>query len=348
MPDAWLTGSGRPWHHRASPNKFTARELGTRAPTATEQPYIEMIQQHFLKSSSKVILLGDGDKIALLQTKRPVVENDLLLSASVDKTITSLSAGVAICSGKISLTTKAKDVLPELAGTFIGETTLKDNLTMSSGTTTAFLDQQSLNAQEESDVQNGRKSFMDFMKGRWAIQQDQIIPGTVFDYKSQDPMLVSMMISAAYGRKDGKNFREWQEEHFFPLLKLKDQRVQGKDHFGYGWADGNTRMTVRDWARLAVFVLEKRKQNDCYGKYIREASSTQIKNEFHRSKHFMKGYGYLIWTDLVPVPNSYMAAGYGGQLIVWSTVNDKYVVIFSNNENIVTLGPMIHLWLDSK
>jgi CubicO group peptidase (beta-lactamase class C family) len=345
MPDEWLFSPGQPYHYKA-PATNNGRSLKEREPTASEQRAIDDIQRQFGNLASKAILLGDGDKIVKIAYKSPASDSSTFLSASVDKTVTAMSAGVAVCDGKIKLSTKAKEVLPELAGTDIGESTLRDNLLMASGTTNALDDSQSLNRDEHAGVIKGTISFMDLIKGRLGKQQGWQKPGEKFSYKTQDPTLVGMMVSAAYGKK-GKDFREWQAEHLFSKVKPNDRYFQGQDQYGYAWAEGNTRMTIRDWARFAVFVQEARKQSDCYGNYVKEATTTQIRTD-NRFARMYDGYGYLTWTDNRDIPNSYTALGYGGQAIVWSTTSDKYFIVFSNNINPPEIHGMAKAWLESK
>lgn len=344
MPDEWLFAPGQPWFHKV-PATGAGRQLQQRQPTAGEQRAIEDIQKRFSNLPSKAFLLGDGDSIVKIEYKLPANDSSTFLSASVDKTVTAMSAGVAICDGKIKLSTKAKEVLPELDGVAIGEATLRDALMMASGTTSAFDDSQSLTRDNLADLISGKTSFMEIIKGRLGQRQGWQKPGERFSYKTQDPTLVGMMVSAAYGM-NGKNFRQWQTDNFFKKVQTNDRRFQGQDRFDYAWAEGNTRMTIRDWARFALFVQESRKQNDCYGNFVREATSTQIKTDRRFAVQYA-GYGYQTWTDNNELPNSYSALGYGGQAIIWSNVNSKYFIIFSNNINPPDIHPLARAWLES-
>ena len=343
MPDEWLFSAGQPFHFRAAASG-TGRMLSSRSPTEVEAERIRQIQGLFEKMPSKVILLGDGDQIMYSQMKPPARGGSLLLSASMDKSITAFSAGVAICEGKISFTTRVKDVLPDLDGSYLGGSTLRDNLMMASGALSAFGDSQSFTPAEIQELQTGKTSFMALLKGRIGQRQGWRHPGELFDYKSQDPLLVGMMVSAAYGL-GGRNFRQWQADHFFNRVGLSDQRIQGNDQFGYAWSEGNTRLTLNDWARLAIFILEQRKEPGCYGDFIRQATTRQIKTD-HRFAKVYDGYGYFVWTDNAQLPNSYSAIGYGGQAIVWSTVSDKFLIIFSNSADSYEISKLARLWLD--
>ena len=345
MPDDWLFSSGQSFHYHV-PASNNGRRLLERSATPKEAKAIEEIERYFSNIASKAYLLGDGEHIVKVSFKAPASATSTFLSASVDKTVTAMSAGIAVCDGKIKMNTKAKELLPELAGTHIGESTLKDNLMMASGTVNALDDSQSLTKDEVNGLVTGKISFMDLLKGRLGKQQGWQNPGEKFSYKTQDPTLVGMLVSAAYG-KNGKDFREWQTDYFFSKVGLNDRRSQGRDQFGYAWAEGNTRLTLNDWARFALFVQESRRKDDCYGEFVRNATTTQIKTD-RRFARMYGGYGYLTWTENDDLPNSYSALGYGGQAIVWSTKNDKYFIVFSNNINPPEIHKMARLWLQAQ
>jgi len=345
MPDEWLFSPGQPFHYRV-PASNNGRRLLERSATPKETKAIEEIERYFSDIASKAYLLGDGENIVRVSFKPPASFTTTFLSASIDKTVTAMSAGIAVCDGKIKMETKAKELLPELTGTHIGESTLRDNLMMTSGTVNALDDSQSLTQDELAGLVTGKISFMALMRGRLGKQQGWQKPGERFSYKTQDPTLVGMLVSAAYG-KSGKDFREWQTDYFFSKMGLNDRRFQGRDQFGYAWAEGNTRLTLNDWARFALFVQESRKKNDCYGDFVKKGTTTQIKTD-RRFARMYGGYGYLTWTDNDDIPNSYSALGYGGQAIVWSATNDKYFIVFSNNINPPEIHKMARLWLQSE
>lgn len=344
ISDEWLFGEGQSWHHNYSGSN-NGKFLESRDLTLSENQKIKSIEKVFNEANVKAIVLGDKNKIVKTYIKSPANENSLFLSLSIDKTVTAISAGVAICDNKISLNTKVKDVLPELSKTDIGETTLKENLTMSSGTTSSFSDGQGLTREELNQIHNGQKSFMDMMKDRWGRKNNSIFHSKSFDYKSQDPNLVGMMISAAYGM-NGKNFRKWQDEYLWTKVKTNDRRVQGQDRFNYAWAEGNTRMTLKDWTRFAIYVNEKQKENSCMGDFIRDASKTHVKNNKKTTSAY-NGYGYFIWTESVHVKSAYAALGYGGQAIIWNTSNDKFMIIFSNQISAMEIGELAKIWIES-
>ena len=350
MPDEWLMSVGQPYHHKVAPTN-SGTTMSNRQPIGSEKLVIDIANSYLQNSESKVILLGDGDKIVHTAFKSPANDGKLYLSASIDKTISALSAGVAICDGKITLKTKAETLIPQLRGTDLGKSSFEDNLKMASGTVTALDDSQSETKEEIASRMSGKTNFMDLLSGRLGKSREKLFtgkvqPGELFDYKSQDPLLVGMMVSAAYGQ-EGKHFRAWQEKYFWTKVKTNDRIIQGQDQSGYAQSDGNTRLSINDWARLANFVVESRKETGCYGDFVRSATSTQIKTDQRFTKMY-NGYGYFIWTDNSQLPNSFSALGYGGQSITWNTKNNKYVIVFSNQGNLTEVHKVAAAWFNAK
>jgi CubicO group peptidase (beta-lactamase class C family) len=342
IPDDWLLSNGQPYHFRGAASQYP-RNLQNREPNDLEIISIQKILTIFNNEESKALILGDGNNIVATRFVRPASETSLLLSASIDKSLTAFSAGIAICDGRIKLSTKASDLIPELNNLNIGNATLLDLLKMTASSVSADDAASSFTLQEFKDASSGLISYMDLMKGRWASSRLFVKNGTSFDYKSQDPILVSMMIAAAYKTE----FRKWQDEYFFKKINLENYRVQGTDKFGYATADSNTRLTLKDWARVASFIVEARETNDCYGTFLKDATTSKIAN----NKRFIKeyqSYGYFVWTDPTSIPGAYAALGYGGQAIIWDSKSKKYLITFGNTISFDKSLEMARLWFDGK
>lgn len=349
LPDDWLLGNGQQYHYKI-PASNNGKSISNRPPRGDENEVINKAKDFLEKSESKVIVLADGDDVVYAGFKYPANESKLYLSASVDKTITALSAGVAICDGKLSASTRAEDLIPQLRGTVLGKSSLEDNLKMASGTVTSLDDSQSETLVEIKSRMSGKTNFIDLVSGRLSKPEKKLFgnvkQGDHFDYKSQDPLVVGMMISAAYGL-DGKNLRAWQEKNFWTKVGTNDRIIQGQDQSGYAQSDGNTRLSIGDWVRFANFVTYTRKKSDCMGDFVRTATTTQIKTDGRFAKMY-KGYGYFTWTDNTQLPNSFSALGYGGQSIIWNTTNDKFVIVFSNQGNLTMIHQITKEWFEAK
>lgn len=345
MPEDWLFGSGQSYHLN-SPASGRGRPLGQRDPTEAEMHLISEIEEYFDSSEIKILIFMDGDKIVRILQKPPVLTK-LLLSASIGKSVTAISAGVAVCEGRLSLDTKLGDVVPKLAEKDIGKVRLIDFLTMRSGARSPNPDSTIGTIVENQDRIQGRLSFLEMLAGQWGDSRivffSKTPPGQYFEYKSTDPLAVGMMVAAAYGSVDGKNFATWQKDHFFPKLKTNDRFVLGRDHFNFAQSDGNVRLSPFDWIRFAIFVRETLSEDGCMGEFVRAATKSTFRID---SRHGagMRGYGYFFWLDNVDAPDSFWAQGYGGQFIGWSKLNNKMIISFSTQERASVIHKFAHKW----
>lgn len=338
MPDDWLLSEGQDFHYRGGPSQLP-RQMLERKPLDNELSKVRRISDIFDRIDSKAILLGINDQVVFSNYKSPANENRLLLSASIDKSLTAFSVGIAICEGRLKLSDKVSEIIPELSGIDIGKNSIKNLLTMTSGGMSADDSASSFSREEMNDILTGKKSYLDLMKTKWGSFKSGGVSGETFDYKSQDPILVAMVLSRVYGT----SFREWQSSKFFEKVGVANYRVQGTDRFGNAGADSNTRLTLMDWARVAAYIQESRRKPDCYGKFLREASTKQISN----TKRFISefdGYGYFLWTDASRLPDAYAALGHGGQAIIWHKESGRYVVIFGNSISVGDALEIARIW----
>jgi len=101
-------------------------------------------------------------------------------------------------------------------------------------------------------------------------------------------------------------------------------------------------MKMKDWVQFAAWYREARNSNDCFGNFLKDASTTQIKTEISRWEK--KGYGYLVWTDDPQSTGAYWAVGHGGQRIAWNPKNSRIIVALSNAEEIGAMSNLNSLY----
>lgn len=332
LPDAWLLGTGQPWHHRiARAPDGQALPLGRREPRDDERAIVQAAQQWLDRSDGKLLMLLDGRDLVAVLAKPPVHEQSLLLSASMAKTLTAMGAGRAVCAGRLGLDSRAGDVVPALRGTDLGRATLADLLTMRSGTTEPRRgDPHGLTLDEDAAVREGRTDYQRLIAGgRLAKAASQAPPGQRFAYKSTDPLVVAMMVREV----SGQPFAHWIESEVLAAVPIQGPAVIGQDHAGHADASGSVRLDALDWARLAVHLREQRAAPGCFGDFLRRASSTQAANPRDTAPAF-GGYGFFVWTDTRFAPETFWAAGWGGQRIGWSTRadNPRVLLTFGNTD----------------
>ena len=333
-PDEWLLSSGQSWHYHTRAAQ-TAQELISREPSVQEIPIIEKAKSLLANSSAKSMALVDGNNIVWVGYKSPASDTSRFLSNSVGKTVTSMGIGKAICSGKFALNSIAGDIVPELKDTDLGKANVRDLLMMSSGTWIGNKDSTVMNADQDFAIRRGKMSWLDLLAipkisdAEIGPSGEKRKPGESFVYRSTDPLLLGVIIN----KTTGTTYAKWIEKEVLIPAGIKQFAIIGQDWSEYGNADGNVRMTMEDWIRLALWVKTNEVKQDCFGNYVREASKTQIKNVSKITGQYFDGYGYLTWTENRLLKDSYWAVGYGGQRIGWNHQNKRMLVAFSNVEN---------------
>lgn len=333
LPEDWLLGSGQPWHYRTAARP-QAQPVPVRPATPTEVPIIQRAEALMQQIESRVLVLVDQGEIVSIISTGGIRLDSRLLSASMAKTMTALAAGKAICANRLSLGQRADAVIPALSGTDLGTATLRDLLMMASGTTEpGERDYLGTTAEETRFHLEGAGNLERLLAtpGQSSAQRgvfSKIKPGERFSYKSRDPYTVAMMLE----RTVGMPATRWMEEQLLAPSDAEHSTILATDRSGYfRGANDSMRLALIDWIRLAIYVDKERKQDSCFGRFVRDMSSTQIRAP--GLVNHMSGYGYFTFTENAMAPQSYWAAGYGGQRIGWSTEsgNARIFMMFSNS-----------------
>jgi CubicO group peptidase (beta-lactamase class C family) len=182
-------------------------------------------------------------------------------SRSMAKSITSLMIGTAVRSKHIrSVDDPVVRYVPELAGTFYDGVTLRHCLQMTSGVAYSedYTDPSSDVARLQACTVQGRKGgFLDFLKDLGSRQGH--IPGSVFNYCSADSVLNGLVLERATGQIAPVHLerelwsRAGMEGEAFWNLEAEGGSAFTASGFG---------ATLRDYGRLALFVLEGAKMPD--------------------------------------------------------------------------------------
>jgi CubicO group peptidase (beta-lactamase class C family) len=232
---------------------------------------------------------------------------------SMSKSLVSLAVGKALCQGKLaSLDLKAEQAVESLAGTSWGRSSVRDLLRMTSGAfytdnvrPTGWKDQQDVLDNRAIYSRRLTRSFVDLMKAR---DSRQFEPGSTFNYNNYDTVVLNLVVEKAVGKPFATFFAEqiWSDvgaERDGAWVTNQLGEVAG--YFGFSAAP-------RDWVRLGEYVLEKLAQDDCFGRYLREATTEQVKANWP----FNKSYGYQIWTNCTRKPGSFCFVGNHGQQLI--------------------------------
>jgi len=179
-------------------------------------------------------------------------ENSLSNSFSVAKSIVGLLVGIAIDEGHIdSLDQSVGDFLPEFASEDMNKITLRDLLTMSSGTNwdEAYSNLNSITTQAY---------YGDNLRALVTNLQLVETPGVRFNYQSGNTEILAMVLN----RATGKTLSEYASEKLWRKIGATHDAwwsLDKKDGIEKAFCCFNT--NARDFARIGQLILNKGKWN---------------------------------------------------------------------------------------
>lgn len=281
------------------------------------------------RSLTAFLVIKDS-QIASEEYLQGTTENDLRVSWSMAKSVISLLLGALIDKGKIpmdALDYKLIDHLPQLAGCGYDKATLKNVLQMTSGVAfnEDYLDYHSdINRMGRMLAIGGSMDkFPTTLGHQWE-------PNTYMHYVSVDTHLIGMMIRALTGREIG----ELTIEHIFAPLGLEYDPYFITDNLGEPFILGGLNMTTRDYARIALMVLNKGKWNGTQivsPEWIATStaqSAPPVSPEKAKIPEGWLGYGMQWWIPQNPEGGEVYGIGIYGQYLY---INPKFNVVIAQN-----------------
>ena len=285
-------------------------------------PYPDSLasELHFLGSVGLVMI--ENDSIRFERYWDGYSDSSISGSFSMAKSIVSLLVGVALREGKIrSLDDPAGKYIPEFNEDEKAQVTIKDLLTMSSGSNfdESYWNPFSITA----ELYYGA----DLYKTATTVH---IVhpPGTIHKYKSGDTQLLGIILQKVYGQ----NLAALASEKLWQPMGAEHPALWSTDHSGgYEKAYCCFNSNTRDFARLGKLMLDSGKWNG-----IPIIDSAYWAASIHPcgipepSGEPCDYYGYQWWLDPLH-PGVFYARGILGQYII---------VIPSRKRIIVRLGKM--------
>lgn len=260
--------------------------------------FIEILEYNKINIHS--FLMARKGKIFAEGYVKPFNEDFRHRIYSSSKSIVSLAVGKLITQGKIKYSDKICELLSSLIDTELGywskQTTVLDALTMS---------EPSIPARPENSKEGDKWAY-----NRLNKKVDKRPPGTIFSYGGGADTLAVVVEKIT-----GKNFLEYLRPEFDAIGVSKDiWCVKAPD--GYAWGGSGVVCTLRDFAKIGEFFMNKGSVN---GKqlidrnYMEKATTCQISNLNSNSYSPLRtgGYGYLVWIT----PEGFAFRGMGSQLV---------------------------------
>ena len=284
-----------------------------------------------------LLVIHDG-KIVTERYLQGNDETSRWMSFSVGKSVTSTLVGAALADGAIrSLDDPVTRYLPGLAGSAYDGVTVKHLLQMSSGV------KYNENYKERTaDINTVVECVANRSAGciQQAARQWTRVgpPGTIYNYNTAETHLLGLVVQAA----TKKTLSDYLSEKIWAPFGMEADGywiLEGEN--GPEFAGGGNNMTLRDWGRFGLFILNG---GVAAGKpvlpknWVRDAT-TPMSPQVQYGKlypNFPLGYGYLWW--LYPpagpgaVPNvdrAFEAEGVFGQNIHLDPKSKLVVVTWS-------------------
>ncbi|GLQ34493.1 hypothetical protein GCM10007939_07760 [Amylibacter marinus] len=281
------------------------------------------------KNLTALLVLKDN-KIAHEEYLQGTGPDDLRISWSMAKSVISLLLGALIDKGEIprdALDYQIADHVPLLRGSGYDGASLRNILQMSSGVdfNEDYLDY-------HSDINKmGRVLAMGGSMDAFAAQlKNATPPGKYMNYVSVDTHVIGMMIRAL----TGEDISRLTIEHIFTPLGLEKDPVFITDSLGEPFILGGLNMTTRDYARIALMVLNGGNWN---GQQIVSPewlalstcqSAPPVTPEKRDIPEGWLGYGMQWWLPQDPVGGEIYGIGIYGQYLY---INPMYNVVIAQN-----------------
>lgn len=292
----------------------------TRAPQELELNYTFQGQTHTLqdyldRNPTTSFLIARDDTILFEHYQYGRTDQDRFYSQSVAKTITGMLIGIAINEGAIhSIDDLAQTYVPALAGTVLGQTTIRALLQMTSGIQFG----QDYGGSDD-DAKLSRLLF-----SRSDLSTSQVVsefniraapPGTHWHYANINPEVLGLVLAYA----THMTVAEYLQSRIWQPMGAEADANWVVDHNGQEIAYCCFSATARDYARFALMLAHDGAWN---GKqivpkqWILDATQPVTAGSLlaiEQGQHPW-GYGYLIW--LMPGPRrTFVMEGVEGQRI---------------------------------
>ena len=157
----------------------------------------------------------------------------------------------------------------------------------------------------------------------YVLQKDLVnTPGTDWNYNSGCPMILAGIIR----NQSGVHLDEFGDEYLFQPLGITQRRWEYQSD-GLPLATGGLWIRARDAAKIGQLFLDGGLWN---GQQVISADWVDRSLTAHTSARSGVDYGYLWWTQERVSHRLWLAAGYGGQLIILVPESDVTIVINAN------------------
>lgn len=283
-----------------------------------------LANQHLNAPGNVALMLIDKGEVVYEDYSKNSNQDRRFISMSMAKSLTSLAIGEALCAGKIkSLDDPAEKYAAELKGLVIGRAKIVDLLKMNSGVKTSQNFHGNPYPTSGDDLLFQRVGALEILR-KYDNSEFQGIFGNTWNYSNLDTDALNYVVRGATGMSLG----EWYGATVAKKAGLESKSYWGLDANQVEVAPSHYYATVRDWARIALYLRDayKAEEKSCIRDYILQATKKQI----HARSSEFKNYGYQFWSsNTTTMADDFWLVGYAGQRIGLNMDADKVILNFS-------------------
>ena len=325
LSSAWLSGQAVSSSSKSAEVKASQEVRPLSDGTKLESPFFEKASEIARKPHNVGLLLIDKGNIVFQKLSSDIPNETALLGYSMTKSITSLLAGYALCSGSIkSLDDPAGTYSNQLKDLVYEKIRLKDLLLMRSGvdigTSAKHGDPY---PQMSTDLRLHRKTIKDLL-----TEYNRIKDGEhKFEYNNLNLMAIGLVIEEA----TGKPLVTFYEETLVKNAGLENSSFWILDKQGKPINYAFYAASQKDWGRLGLHILDllSGKFGLCLKWYVEQAVSELIPVDGSTSPAF-NSYGYYFWTGFKNSSSpTFFMLGFGGQMLAVNSSSGKIMVAHS-------------------
>jgi len=283
-----------------------------------------------------LMVLEDG-KVIFENYNFGTNKNTHFLSMSMAKSLTAYTIAQQLCDGRIrSLNDPIGNYAKDISFSFYDDVKIVNSLRMASGHARPTEHGHTITGQFNKLTKTNEIEMMDLFKV--AHQTDK--QGTKFRYNGHDTASIERVIAANANEPNMvKEFRRniWNE------IGAESDAFWLTDRNGIPLSFSGFYATMPDWARLALWSLDKVHEDSCIGDYMRQATVPQskgvIENDAPQGRGFT-GYGFQTWLR----KGQYWWVGYGGQRVAIDPKRKRIIIAFSTKKYDGKLVKLMDSW----
>ncbi|MBS7807655.1 serine hydrolase [Variovorax sp. PCZ-1] len=300
--------------------------LGTVMYKARKDSQLSSLDDYLGKFCTTGFLVLHKGQVVFEKYQQGVRPDDMLLSASMSKTILSLIMGVAIAEGKLALNDRVQDILPDFKDSAFADNTIEELLCMTTGVElkNSYVRGETSDNQATNPMISPRQNMRSYLSQKKGLAA----AGKRFDYNGAVSALLGLTLSA----RTGKSNTDYLAEKIWQPMGAKSNGYWIKNNNGEEGVQGQFAATLSDYAKLGYLVMN---QGAINGKQLIPASWIAHMTTLRRDLPQSSGppyYGLHVWIPQAAGGRSFFW-GTNGQNIFVDPIAQVVIVHTGNSPN---------------